>query len=245
MSSSRKSTCDSRTASASGDQRPLVAVIVESSHGSGRNILRGIARYLREHGTWRTFHEFRNTDVMFPAWLPGWAGDGIIARIENDRIARTVRDLGVPVVDVLGEVGGFDFPMVHPDDAVIAAVAAQHLLERGFRSFAFCGIQGPQWSARRRDGFRSALESEGWDTALEELAGWLDELPLPTGVMVSHDLHGQFVIEACRRRGIAVPDQMAVIGVDNDEPLCEICDPPLSSVNSDDQRVGVCNWRAG
>jgi LacI family transcriptional regulator len=145
--------------------------------------------------------------------------------------------------------------MVHPDDAAISARAAQHLLERGFRSFAFCGVQGPRWSTRRRDGFVSVLDSEGyacavheydatgggtsaWDTAQDQLADWLGQLPLPAGVMVSHDLHGQFVVEACRRGGIAVPDQMAVIGVDNDEPLCEICDPPLSSVVPDDQGVG-------
>jgi LacI family transcriptional regulator len=78
----------------------------------------------------------------------------------------------------------------------------------------------------------------GWDSAEDTLAAWLKQVPLPAGVMASNDLHGQFVMEACRRAGIAVPDEMAVVAVDNDEPLCEVCDPPLSSVMPDDQGVG-------
>ncbi len=155
----------------------------------------------------------------------------------------------------MGEVRGLRLVLVHPDDEAISKLAAQHLLEHGFRSFAFCGIKGYQWSVRRRDGFVAALAAEGypcavhefdiqgpqshdWDAAENLLADWLKQLPLPTGVMASNDLHGQFVIEACRRAGIAVPDEMAVVAVDNDEPLCEVCDPPLSSVAPDDQGVG-------
>jgi LacI family transcriptional regulator len=113
--------------------RPTVALIVESSHASGRNILRGFARYVREHGPWSVFHEFRNTDWTFPEWVEAWSGDGVIARIESERIATSLGALGVPVVDLLGSVPGCGFPLVHPNDTAIAKMAANHLLERGFR----------------------------------------------------------------------------------------------------------------
>jgi LacI family transcriptional regulator len=232
-----------------------VSLIVETSHASGRNILLGIAQYTREHGPWSIYHEFRNTDRVFPAWLQGWRGDGIIARVENRRIAKTLRGLRVPVVDVLGMVEDAGFPIVHPDDARMSRIAADHLLERGYRSFGFCGVKVYNWSARRRDAFLTAVREEGypcavheytpkpsgewsWERDLKEIGAWLRDLRKPAGIMSCNDQHGRLVLEACRAAGFAVPDEVAVVGVDNDEPLCEVCEPPLSSVIPDDRGVG-------
>ena len=128
---------------ASGPQpgsRKHIALIVETSHGSGRNILRGIARYIREHEPWAIHHEYRNTDEIYPEWLMSWRGDGVIARVENGRIAEAMRKLDVPVVDLLGTVPDTGVPLVHPDDCAIARLAAAHLLERGYRSFAYLSL---------------------------------------------------------------------------------------------------------
>ena len=236
-------------------RRPRVALIVETSLASGRDILRGIARYLRVHGPWSIYHEPRALEESVPPWLTQWQGDGIIARIQNRRIADAVVGTGLPVVDVLGLVPGLPVPLVHVDDGAIARLGAEHLLGRGFRHFGFCGVEGANWSGSRQEAFEAAVREAGfdcsicrlppdtrglanWEAQQDLLTDWVRSLPRPVGVMVCNDPRGQLVLEAARRAGAAVPEQVAVIGVDNDEPLCEISYPPLSSVNPDHRRVG-------
>lgn len=234
--------------------RRHVALLVETSLASGRDILRGIARYVREHEPWALYHEPRSLEESAPRWLSRWQGDGAIARIQNRVLAEQVQALGIPVVDVLGVVPS-SFPLVHVNDASIAQVAAEHLLERGFRQFGFFGIGGENWSERRRDAFaavvrgagctfqvyelpRGAADASSWDTVELDLAHWVAGLPKPVGVMVCSDQRGPQFLEACRRANARVPDEVAVIGVDDDEPLCEVCNPSLSSVRAGHAHVG-------
>ncbi len=238
-----------------GPRCPRVALLVETSLASGRDILRGIGRYVREHRTWALVHEPRSLEESLPAWLKNWDGDGIIARIQNREIANHVRSTGVPVVDVLGLVPEAGLPLVHVDDGEIARLAAEHLIERGFRHFGYFGLADENWSVRRREFFQTRLaQAKGrlsvyeqprhdptrtsWIEREEELARWIRELPKPAGVMVCSDQLGLAFLEACRRAGVAVPDEVAVVGVDNDEALCEIAYPPLSSVWPAHQQVG-------
>lgn len=231
-----------------------VALLVETSLGPGRDILRGITRYIREHEVWSLFHEPRSLVEDPPHWLKTWKGDGIIARVQHRDIAEAVLAAGVPVVDVLGVVSDPAFPVVHVDDARIAALVAEHLLERGFHHFAFFGIQDENWSERRMEGFRAALPANRrvailevprkaltltpWEHRQDALARWLSGLPKPVGVMVASDQLGPHLLEACRRAGILVPEELAVVGVDNDETLCDVCNPPLSSVDAGHMLVG-------
>lgn len=236
--------------------RPHVALLVETALGSGRDILRGIARYVRGHGPWALYHEPRNLEDSLPGWLRTWQGDGVIARIQNRRIAARVLEIGIPAVDVLGvaESSGA-LPLVHVDDEAIGRTGAAHLLERGFRRFAFFGIRGENWSSRRWTAFREAVGARGcrcdlhevpraawqggdWETLEDDLAAWLGRLAKPAGVMLCSDQLGPKILEACRRAGISVPEEIAVVGVDNDQPLCEICDPALSSVQAGHHQVG-------
>lgn len=243
-----------RTAS-SLERRRHVALLVETSLASGRDILKGIARYVREHEPWALYHEPRSLEQGLPAWLKRWKGDGIIVRVQNQRIARAVEAVGVPAVDVLGVVPSVQLPLVHVDDAMIATLAAEHLAERGFHHFGYFGILGENWSERRRDCFRAALRLGArqlhvyerprgtmsripWEQQEDTLARWLSGLPRPIGIMACSDQVGPHLLEACRRAGIEVPDEIAVVGVDNDETLCEVCNPPLSSVNAGHQVVG-------
>lgn len=238
-----------------GGSRPHVALLVETSLASGRDILRGIARYVREHGNWALYHEARSLEESVPPWLVRWRGQGVIARIQNQKMARALRKTGLPTVDVLGVVEEAGFPLVHVDDARIAEMAAQHLLERGFHHFGYFGIAGENWSQRRRDAFAKAVRDSGnwvgvyelgrrisrrgsWEKVEDELARWVSRLPKPAGIMVCSDQRGVLVLEACRRAGVAVPDEVAVIGVDNDEPLCEVSNPPLSSIAANHELVG-------
>src|SRR5262245_45133107 len=119
---------------------PHVALIIETSLASGREILRGIAHYVRESRPWSIFHEPRDLEGAVPKWLRHWEGDGVIVRAQNRSIAQAVVRTGLPAVDVLGLARDAALPLVHVDDAAIARLAAEHLLERGFRHLGFCGI---------------------------------------------------------------------------------------------------------
>jgi len=235
--------------------RPKVALIVETSLASGREILSGIAHYIREQGPWSVYHEPRGMEESVPRWLRRWRGDGIIARIANRTIARAVLDARLPVVDVLGMVPDIGLPLVHVDNRAIARLGAEHLLERGYRFFGFVSVDGTYWAEARERAFTAAIAEVGlscsvcrlppdtrgqrtWERQEDELTRWVASLPKPTGIMVCNDPRGQLLLEACRRARIAVPEEVAVIGVDNDEPLCSIADPPLSSVMPDHSAVG-------
>jgi LacI family transcriptional regulator len=232
-----------------------VALLVETSLAPGREILRGIARYVREEGSWSLAHEPRSLEESVPRWLERWDGEGIIARVQDQRIARAIAAVGVPTVDVLGVVEGLPFPLVHVDDQAIGRLGAEHLLDQGFRRFGFFGIEGENWSERRGAAFvervaadgcavvrhampRHTARSKRWEDGERELAAWLAALPKPAGVMIASDQLGPHTLEACRRAGVLVPDDVGVIGVDNDGPLCEVSDPPLSSIWPDHRRVG-------
>ena len=235
--------------------RKKVALIVETSLAPGREILRGIASFIREEGPWSIAHEPRTLEQSVPRWLRTWRGDGIIARVQNQRVARAIAAVGIPAIDVLGVVEGLKFPLVHVDDQAIGRLGAEHLLDQGYRRFAFVGIRGENWSERRAVAFARRVEAAGctcvghevsrqtarqesWEDCGPELTAWLVALPKPAGLMIATDQLGPHTLEACRSNGIVVPDELGVVGVDNDEPLCEVSDPPLSSVWPDHRQVG-------
>ena len=236
-------------------RRKKVALIIETSLAPGREILRGIASYLREEGPWSIAHEPRTLEQSVPRWLRKWQGDGIIARVQNQRVAEAIAIVGVPTIDVLGVVDGLSFPLVHVDDAAIGREGAEHLLGQGYRRFGFISIRGENWSQRRAQSFAQRVEAAGfacdhhivarqtarqqsWKDSGPELATWLVGLPKPSGLMIASDQLGPYVLETCRSNGLVVPDDLGVLGVDNDEPLCEISDPPLSSVWPNHRQVG-------
>jgi len=231
--------------------RKKIGLLVETSLGSGREILKGIARYARYSGDWQLFHAAGGLSEMIPNWLENWDGDGIIARIQNDEVSKKLSELKIPVIDVLG-VCKNRFPLVHVDDEAISRLAALHFSERNFRHFAFYGIENENWSMRRGEAFRNACETGESFSILEmprrshgksvnsfqRLQKWVRDLPKPVGIMVCSDQKGLELLEACLSEEIPVPEQVAVIGVDNDAALCEIADPPLTSIRGGHSNVG-------
>lgn len=232
---------------------PHIALLIETSLASGRDILRGIARYVREHRRWSLYHEPHGLTDALPRWLRHWRGDGIIARIQTRTMATQIAASGIPTIDVLGVVPNPGFPLVHVDDVAIARMAADHLRARGLRHFGFYGIQGENWSEQRCAGFcaavapdpvaihelpRDAIGRRPWERVENRMAKWIAALPKPVGILVCSDQRGPQLLEACRRASVSIPDDVAVIGVDNDEPLCEVCDPPLSSIQAGHVSVG-------
>ena len=242
-------------------RRQRVALLIESSRAYGRGLLLGIARYVRENGCWSIFLQERSLGDVSPRWLRHWDGNGIIARVETRAMAQAIRRLRVPAVDLRCLFTDLHMPWVRPDDSAIARLGAEHLLERGFRQFAFCGFNGADYSDARRDMFARRINEAGFRchifqdpqklrdaTTLEyeehglkyedRIARWLEDLPKPVGLMSCNDIRGQQVLTACRAVGLAVPDEIAVIGVDNDDVLCELSDPPLSSIVPNSERIG-------
>ncbi len=235
--------------------RPHVALIVETSVTYGRRILRGVSNYLRAHRQWSVFLEQRELGAAPPKWLLNWRGDGIICRPTTPRLAAAFRASRVPVVDLNDAHGYLGLPHIGSDMQAIGRAGAEHLLERGFRSFAFCGFAGQRWSALRRDGFVQTVQRAGcacasydskwpglhapeWDKDQSQTAAWIATLPKPLALMGCNDLRGQHVLDACRRMDLAVPEEVAVIGVDDEQLLCELADPPLSTVVPASEQIG-------
>ena len=241
--------------------RRKIAVLVESSRGYGRGLLHGVATYVREHGPWTIYNHERRLYDAAPEWLGHWRGDGIIARIATPRFARQIARLRVPTVDLLGLHTIKNVPIIITDHRAVARLAADHLLDRGLVHFAFCGFTGIHFSERRSEYFVEYLTQHGHavsvyadpasarqgDAATIEveslppvahIAAWLKSLPKPVGLMAATDDRAHHVLNVCGEYGIAVPDEVAVIGVDNDEMLCDLCDPRLSSVALNPLKVG-------
>lgn len=233
-------------------RRRQVALIIESSNAYARGLLQGIVHYIREHKPW-SFHlmeQGRGDDP--PPWLVKWKGDGIIARIETPRIARAVRLAGRPTVDVSAARLVPTLPWVETNDEQIGRLAADHLLERGFRHFGYCGDPRFNWSTWREQHFRQRVEAarktlyvfepaaSAADIAAQaaDLRRWLQALPKPVGIMACYDIRGLQILDACRSAGLAVPGEVAVIGVDNDALLCDLASPPMSSVIPNTHRTG-------
>jgi LacI family transcriptional regulator len=234
-------------------KRKEVALLVETSNAYARGLLQGIVRYIREHSPWSFYIPEQGRGDVPPGWLADWQGDGIIARIENQEIARSVAASGLPAVDVSAARLLPQLPWVETDDHGISRMAAEHLLDRGFKHFGYCGDARFNWSNWRGEQFEKSIRLAGrkchhyraaipllapLEDQVSEIAGWLRKLPKPVAVMACYDIRGQQVLDACRNAGLAVPDEVAVIGVDNDALLCDLSSPPLSSVIPNTQRTG-------
>lgn len=226
---------------------PQVALLIETSNAYARGLLRGIRNYVLQHGPWSIYLGEQRRGERVPAWLERWRGDGIIARVETAPIARALASMAVPLIDVSAARHLSGVPFVETDDHAIALVAAEHLRDRGFDHWAFCGDARFRWSLNRQEAFARIAASWGlpcsifpglrsrggvpqWQQQRRELGRWLTSLPKPVGVLAAYDISGRQVLDACRELEIAVPDDVAVVGVDNDELLCDFAAPSLTSV---------------
>ena len=221
-------------------------------------VSRGILDYARAHGDW-TFT--RVPEMLSPSveWLNYWPGDGAFVLVTNATDAGLARALRFPVVNLAGRrVADPVVPSVTVDYAATGRLAADHLLERNFRRFGFFGTRGQWFSEQRRDAFAAQVRGAGhqlevlemddlfnsksrWMNQEEMLNKWLRRLRPPFAVFACSDLRAIMVNDACQRLGLRVPEDVALIGVDNDPVACELCQPPLSSVSRNDWQVG---WEA-
>ena len=235
--------------------RPLdVAVIVDPTLAYHRRIIRGIVEHAQQGAGWRLFIESRSADMVPDPRT--WHGDGVIAFFGNRRTEHLVTELRVPAVSIERGLDGLSgrIPVVATDNAAIGRLGAAHFLEKGFRHLAYCGsAEQDYWCEPRGGAFADAAAAAGatcslftrrqkvsrdWPSTLASLSEWIASLPPQTGILAANDARARHVIEACRLAGRRVPHDVSLLGIDNDEMLCDLTNPPLSSIEHDARRIG-------
>jgi LacI family transcriptional regulator len=237
-----------------------VALVYDGKLPYDLKVMSGVAQYLQEGAD---FIPYTEEDALKNQKLPdlrAWRGDGIIADFDAPSVAAAVLKSNLPVVGFGGGFGWYPqnsgIPYFFSDQRLIGEMAADHLIERGLRNFAYCDYaRSPTnvWSEERQRSFAARLAKAGfdcpifsprhktvrqWHTVLDSLGKWLLELPKPVGVMGANDRRAHHVLEACRAHHIRVPDEVAVLGVDNDEMLCNLSNPALSSIEQGAKEIG-------
>src|SRR6266849_1972517 len=152
-------------------RRPDVALLIETSNAYARGLLRGIRAYIREHRSWSIYVGEQRRGEPAPLWLKRWHGDGIIARIESEAIAEAVVSSGLPAIDVSAARYVPELLFVETDDAAIARLAAEHLLQRGFRHYGYCGDPRFNWSNWREEHFHQRITCAGFDCRVYRPSG--------------------------------------------------------------------------
>ena len=236
---------------------PKVMLLLEKSRAYSRGLLRGIAKYSNLHGPWTFYEEppfYMNAGGKKQSLnqLKDWGVDGIIMR--DTEKTQPIISMGLPtiVTDLRGEFSGS--PIIKTNDLAIGKIAAEYLLKLGFGHFAFCGFDRVFWSTDRQDGFAKTIEQAGFEVSFYKqprsrtkrlpanelifMADWLKSLQKPVGLMACNDDRARHVVEACKIAGLHVPEQVAVIGVDNDELICDFSNPRLSSMSLNLERSG-------
>lgn len=225
----------------------------------GKNLLRGIARYSKDHGPWtfcRMPAYYRDTIGIdgILAWAREWKADGIIGQFYNNDEVRRFKKANIPLIAQDYKERLRDVPNITGAYKEAGRMAAEYFMKKGFKNFAFYGFKNIVWSRERAEGFKERLKEAGYDVHLYErmdsratdlwhykpstLTRWLKSLPKPVALMTCDDNLGNHITEASRQIKIKIPDEIAVLGVDNDEMLCDLSDPPLSSIDLDTEKCG-------
>jgi LacI family transcriptional regulator len=228
-------------------------VIVDCTDTFGRAILRGVTRYANLQRRWHLYKDIANAFQAYKEW--GNLDGGIFAGVPADSIPDQ-RTRCTHIVYCSGSGDPRSSPVVALDDRAAGAQAAEHLIDCGLENFAFYGFrQDFRTAINRFEGFRQTIQDRGFNCALApmtiptkeqraahaqmpRLVEWLKSLPKPIGILAVDDTNASDLAEACLEADIGVPDAIAIVGINNDDLLCESSWPPLSSVDADFSRVG-------
>lgn len=236
-----------------------IILLIDFAEEYSRCLLKGITEYAREHGPWvfcqmPLFHrETMGVDGILN-WAQDWEADGIIGQLYNDSSVEKIVQAGIPVIAQDFKERFTEIPNITGAHHVTGHMAADYFLKKGFRYFAFYGFKHIVWSRERAEGFDERVARSGYSVHYFEheeysssdlwyykpslLSKWLASLPKPIAILTCDDRLGLHITEACRHSGIRIPETVAVLGVDNDETLCELSDPPLSSIVQDAEKGG-------
>jgi len=217
-----------------------------------QGLLRGIANYSNVKGPWVFYREPGKHEGTLPQ-LNLEEADGIIAKIPNSatakKLPRTVPTILIGYKEIIP-----DKPQIFGDTEAIGKIAAEYFLNKGFRNFAFCGFDEFHWSRERGRSFKLFLENKGykinlyknlkgairksWPLEQQDIAKWLKVLPKPAAILACNDDRGQHLVSACKLGKLRIPDEISILGVDNDKFVCSLAYPPLSSIALGTERAG-------
>jgi LacI family transcriptional regulator len=234
---------------------PRVLLLVDTAGAVGRDMIMGIGRYALENGPWSIQYEYRALDSLPPQWLKQWRGDGIISRTINLKQAKILWETKLPLVELHGfpKIGVANVWM---DPQMLGRMAAEHFQNCGLRQFGFFTYGEAWWIKLHREAYRQALKERGYDCHIYRpaasnrnlplwhesqrpgLVKWICSLPHPIGVYTIGDLHSVRLLDMCHELSVAVPEEVAILGVGNDPVICETVRPTLSSVDVNAQRIG-------
>lgn len=246
---------DSQNALGSKNPIPSVAILVDTSTGWGRRLVRGVHRYAVQHGPWHLWIEprGRNERLRLPT---GWDGDGVIARINSPKIAKCLVGQAPNLVNISAiQLDDVAIATVMTDVAGSAALAFEHFYERGLRKFAYIGplsanyvsehmlafsslVESKRFSCSTFDCVDDSMASQKWLKRRDAIGAWLQSLPKPVGVFSWGTNAAMQCLDVCRVHDISVPDDVSMLAGDDDELLCNLTTPPLSAVVVASEQIG-------
>lgn len=229
---------------------PRIALIFQTRLEENIKILNSISKYNRFHEKWSAYVDDQAVAQKNPDLLLSKANwDGIICKHSSPELFEACIKRKIPVVDLSDDENVFPgIPQIRPDNAAIGHIGAEHFMEKGFRNLAFCSFTIDSWAIARKNGFMEAshlmnqtpalfeneypqISTPNWEEEEERLIGeWIKKLPKPLGIMACNDLRALQVINACRNHDILIPEEVAVLGANNETIRCELSLPQLSSV---------------
>lgn len=239
-----------------------IGILIERQRAFGRQLCSGIIQYAQTRDDWSlTMLDW--DDLAHASRLAEF--DGFIVRVINDEIAKIFAKTGKPVIDVFEGDHAQPFVKVIQDAEDVSRLAADHFIQHRFTTFGFFGHEGVAYSDFRRDAFVETLRRHGHRCAIyhtpqtviknfeyavmrkemysvgaetRSIANWVKKLPKPVAVFASHDLRAYQLIKTCREIGVSVPSDVSVLGVDDDELLCNFTDPTISSIDPNARGIG-------
>ncbi len=235
-----------------------IALLLGQDLGYSRRVLSGVLNYSEGAKLPWVYHNAPPDVRVLPA-LERWRPHGILVHLSDRTLAERLLALNIPIISVTDTLPRLSMPKVDVDSELVGAVAADYFLGLGFRSFAYYGSRTVNFSRKREIGFRRRLESFGhrvanlhadflphppftqdWSRGDRQTERWLEQLPKPIGILASNDIPGRALCEHCRNAGIEVPQEVAILGVDNDVSECRMSSPTLSSVDIPAEKIGRC-----
>ena len=236
------------------NNRIRIALLIDKAGSYDRGLIKGIIRYANLTSLWDFFLEapaFTLVDENIGRLkkLKLWRPDCII--MNENFFTKEYISLGIPILVTPSKRLFPDAINIVADDEKIGNLGARYFINKGYRNLAFYGTDQIFWSCIRKEAFRKTVESfnlnyfqfesllnEKWQNNVNLITKWMVSLPKPVAIMACNDDFGIHIIEAANLAGIKVPEDVAILGVDNDEFICELYDPPMSSIDQEPENVG-------
>ncbi len=242
------------------NEQPTILIPFETARASSRRLLMGIVEYARKRAHWKFFfsepmyYPKCYTTEAFINNLKVLSPSAVFTYINDARVVEVINKLGISAVIIpLSEpIEGIPNLLENWDET--GRMGAEYFISKGHINFAYAGFKNLVWSEQRRKSYVDCIEQIGgkvnvyekikavqkhnWKLEDKRMANWLQKLPKPVGVMCCNDDFAQQLLNSCEIAGLSVPEEVAILGVDNDELVCELSNPPLSSIVMDHNKVG-------